>query len=136
MNARKTAGISLILTIALGSSTLFAAGPLDPRASDSGGVTVAVKPLDLAAGAKSWDFEVIMDTHTRPLGEDLAKDSALVDESGARHAPTAWKGDPPGGHHRKGVLQFAPLAGSPAYVELQIRGVGSPDIRTFRWQLR
>jgi len=128
--------LTAALSFSVGLTSVFAAPDLERRTSNADGVSVAVKPLDVAAGAKSWDFEVTMNTHIRPLVQDLAKVSTLVDDSGARHAPTAWKGDPPGGHHRKGVLQFAPLAGSPAYVELQIRGVGTPDVRSFRWQLR
>jgi len=136
MTAHRTLLLSIELGLSLGFGSIFAAEKLERRTSSAGGVAVAVKPVELAPGAKSWDFEVTMDTHTRPIEQDLARVSALVDEGGARHAPTAWKGDPPGGHHRKGVLQFAPLAGSPAYVELQIRGVGTPDVRTFRWQIR
>jgi hypothetical protein len=136
MNAAKRLSLSMILGIALASAAAFAAAPLQRVTSNAGGVTVAVKPLDLAPGAKSWSFDVSMNTHVSPLEQDLTKVSVLVDASGARHTPIAWKGDPPGGHHREGVLQFAPVSGNPAYVELRIQGVGSPEVRTFRWQLR
>jgi len=135
MNATKMLSLSVILGVVLASAAI-AAKPLERRTSSAGGVTVAVQPLDLAPGAKSWDFDVTLDTHTQPLDQDLARVSALVEAGGGRHAPTAWKGDPPGGHHRKGVLQFAPVSGNPAYVELQIRDVGTAETRAFRWQLR
>jgi len=136
MNAAKRLSLSMILGVALASAVAVAAAPLERVTSSAGGVMVAVQPVDLAPGAKSWDFDVSLNTHVHPLEQDLARVSVLVDANGARHAPLAWKGDPPGGHHRKGVLEFAPVSGSPAYVELQIRDVGTPEARTFRWQLR
>ena len=136
MNASKKFSISLVLGVALAAATALAAAPLERITSSAGGVMIAVQPVDLAPGAKSWDFDVSLNTHMHPLVEDLAKVSVLVDAAGARHAPIAWKGDPPGGHHRKGVLEFAPVSGNPAYVELQINGVATPEARTFRWQLR
>jgi len=136
MNAAKMFSLSMILSFGLASAAAVAAKPLERVTTNAGGVTVAVQPVDLSPGAKSWAFDVTLNTHVSPLEQDLAKVSVLVDASGARHAPTAWKGDPPGGHHRKGVLEFAPVSGNPAYVELQIKGVGTPEARTFRWQLR
>jgi hypothetical protein len=77
-----------------------------------------------------------MDTHSKPLNEDLAQAAALVDDDGKRHAPVAWQGDPPGGHHRKGVLKFSAPAALPAAVELRIDGVGGAGAWTFRWELK
>lgn len=136
MNAAKMLSLSLSLSFALASASAVAARPLERVTSSAGGVTVAVQPVDLSPGAKSWDFDVTLNTHVSPLEQDLAKVSVLVDANGGRHAPLAWKGDAPGGHHRKGTLEFAPIGGSPAYVELQIRDVGTPEARTFRWRLR
>ena len=135
MNTRRTLLFSTAAYF-LGLALATAAPDLGTRTSMENGVSISVTPLEVGAGAKSWNFEVTMNTHTTPLEQDLTKLSLLVDAAGARHAPTAWKGDPPGGHHRKGVLEFAPLAGSPQFVELQIRDVGSTEARTFRWQLR
>ena len=136
MNAARMLSLSTILSVALVATAAVAAKPLERVTSNAGGVMVAVQPVDLSPGAKSWDFDVSLNTHVHPLEQDLTKVSVLVDASGARHSPTAWKGDPPGGHHRKGVLQFAPVSGGPAFVELRIQGVGGPNVRTFRWQLR
>lgn len=136
MSTRRALLLSVAATLFLSVTSAIAAPDLGERTSMAGGVSVAVKPLALGAGAKSWDFEVTLSTHTTPLEQDLTKVATLVDASGTRHAPTAWKGDPPGGHHRKGVLEFAPVSGNPAYVELRIEGVGTPQARTFRWQLR
>lgn len=136
MSTRRVLLVSAAMTCFLGLTSAMAAPDLAQRTSIADGVSVAVKPLALGPGAKSWDFEVTMNTHVAPLEQDLSKVSMLVDAAGASHKPVAWKGDPPGGHHRKGVLEFAPLAGNPQYVELQIRDVGSPAVRSFKWQLR
>lgn len=104
------------------------------QASNAGGVTVKVTPRDLRAGVPSWDFDVTLETHTRPLDQDMAGVAWLVDSQGKSHAPLAWDGDPPGGHHRRGLLRFRPLAGNPATVMLEIRDVGGVAVRNFRWR--
>ena len=86
--------------------TVFAASgvaaELGVQRSSAGGVTVAITPQNLAASAKSWDFKVVLDTHSGDLNDDLVKSSLLLDGVGGRHAPLAWDGAPPGGHHPRG----------------------------------
>src|SRR5512142_2228690 len=82
-----------------------AAAALKAVTSDAGAVRVVVKPKNVGGGA-AWEFEVAMDTHIKPLDSDLAKSATLVDGGGRRYAADSWQGDPPGGHHRKGVLRF------------------------------
>jgi hypothetical protein len=101
------------------------------QTSRGGGVTVSVTPKDVAADAPRWQFEVVFDTHSVDLNHDVVRSAALIDAAGRRHAPLAWDGDPPGGHHRKGVLSFRPL-GAVDEITLQIREVGVPE-RVFRW---
>lgn len=122
--------------VALAPVTLPAGTPLASRTSDSGGVRVVVTPKAVEPGAAVWEFEVVMDTHTRPLNEDLARAAALVDDSGRQHAPVGWQGDPPGGHHRKGILRFEPAVERSKVIELHITGIGGPDKRVFRWEIR
>ena len=112
-----------------------AATPLASRTSDSGGVRVVVTPKTIEPGATVWEFEVVMDTHTKPLDQDLVHAAVLVDDGGRQHAPLAWQGDPPGGHHRKGILRFARSVQGSKIIELQISGVGEPGKRVFRWQI-
>ena len=45
-------------------------------------------------------------------------------------------GDPPGGHHRKGVLRFAPIAPVPDAVELRLQRPGESAPRSFTWTLK
>lgn len=138
MSAIRTLLLSAVLGLSLSSAASFGADGLrlERRTSLVGSVAVSVRPLNVAPGAESWDFEIDMVAHTEPLEEDLTKAAVLIDDIGVRHPPSAWKGDPPGGHRRQGVLQFMPLAGRPAYFELQIRPEETADVRTFRWQLR
>ena len=118
----------------LTSAPSLGAPAFPARSSDAQGVRVVVTPRSLGTEAV-WEFEVAMDTHTKPLSEDLAKAAVLVDDEGRRHAPMAWQGDPPGGHHRSGILRFAAVAPKPRTIELQIDGVGGAGTRSFRWAL-
>ena len=136
---RCIATIAGALLLALLAPAYAIAQPAAPNAlatqtSRGGGVTVIVTPKDLAADAPRWRFEIVFDTHSVDLSQDLVKSGALIDAAGRRHAPLAWDGDPPGGHHRKGVLSFKPLGGVDE-VTLQIRDVGMPE-RVFRWSLK
>lgn len=129
---------ALVGALAVGSllTAAVAAPALPARTSDTGGVRVVVTPKPLAPGAAVWEFQVVMDTHTKPLNENMAEVAVLVDDAGRRSTPTAWQGAGPGGHHREGLLRFAAPAEMPAAVELQISGIGGSDTRTFRWQLK
>ena len=113
---------------------LSAASTFQPRTNDGAGVRVVVTPRAPTAGATTWDFDVTLDTHSKPLNEDLVAVSALVDEQGRSTSASSWQGDPPGGHHRKGILKFATPAGDPTTFELQMNGVGGVNLRTFRWE--
>jgi len=67
---------------------------------------------------------------------DVMKTTAVVVGGGAKHAPLSWEGDPPGGHHRKGVLRFAPVSPLPDAIELRIQRPDEPAQRSFRWTLK
>lgn len=121
--------------VLLNSDPSSAAPALAAQSSDDAGVRVVVTPMALGPGVTIWEFEVVMDTHSKPLDEDLAQSAVLVDEAGNRYRPVAWQGDPPGGHHRTGILQFSAPADMPKTVELHIDGVGGAGTRTFRWLL-
>ncbi len=137
---RLLSAIVVIGAVALGfvllSGSSFSGAPtLAARSNDDAGVRVVVTPKVLGPGLSVWEFEVVMDTHTKPLNENLTQVSVLVDVSGGRHTPVDWQGDPPGGHHRKGVLKFTALAEMPKAVELHIDRIGGAGTRTFRWEL-
>jgi hypothetical protein len=129
--------VALIFGAVLIESTPSSTAPaLAARNSNEAGVTVVVTPKALGPSVTVWEFDVVMETHTKPLNDNFPQIAALVDGTGRRYAPVAWKGDAPGGHHRKGVLQFSPPAEMPKFVELQINGVGGVATRTFRWEIK
>lgn len=115
---------------------LQAAAQLATQRNPANGVTIAVTPGNLVQSAKTWDFTVALDTHSQDLSDDLAATAVLSDGKGKELKPTAWDGAAPGGHHRKGVLRFAPISPQPDSVELRIARSGEAAPRVFRWQLK
>ena len=112
-----------------------AAAQLAAQKNSAGGVTVAVTPAKLVAGAKTWDFSIVLDTHTQDLSDDLAGSAVLVDDRGNEFKALAWDGAAPGGHHRSGVLRFNAIEPRPQALELRISRPGEAKPRTFRWRL-
>jgi hypothetical protein len=108
---------------------------LVPQTRNEHGVKVTVTPQELSPAAKTWDFEVTLETHTQDLSDDLTK-SALLIADGTKHMPLNWKGAAPGGHHRKGLLRFMAIVPQPRSVELQIRLAGDASPRSFTWSLK
>ena len=124
--------------ICLAVGLLAMAGPaaaqkLSAQSSSAGGVTIKATPRTLSGGA--WEFEIVFDTHTQELNDNLVKSASLLAD-GKPLAPAGWQGDPPGGHHRKGVLKFNGTAPGPQAIELTITRPGEPTPRSFRWQLK
>jgi len=124
----------LALATALAISAAVVAGSLPPRSDSRDGVTVSVKPRSLTGAV--WEFDVALNTHSQDLSDDLAKSAILIAEGGARITATGWQGDPPGGHHRRGVLSFAAPSPMPSAFELRVERPGEPAPRAFRWTLR
>jgi len=125
--------LSIVVTV-FAASGVTAAPALPTQTSSQSGVTVKITPRTLAAG--TWEFEVVFDTHSQELTDDLEKTAVLVSDARASHSPLKWQGDPPGGHHRKGVVQFKPVSPMPAAIELQIKRNGETAPRLFRWKLK
>ena len=120
--------------LALGWAGAFAA-TLAQQVSSEHGVTVRVTPRDLAPAAKAWDFDMVLETHSQDLTDDLKAEASLVAD-GAKQPPRAWQGPPPGGHHRTGVLSFAPVTPRPETIELRLLRPGESSPRSFRWTLK
>ena len=126
-------GLAVLAALTLAVSA-HAGGDLPAQTSSQSGVTVKVTPRSIAGTA--WEFEVAFDTHTQPLTDDLLKSAELVAAPASRAAPLEWQGDPPGGHHRKGVLRFKAPSPQPRSFELRISRAGEAQARVFRWQLK
>jgi hypothetical protein len=107
----------------------------EQQMSNQGGVVVRVTPGRFAPDAATWDFQVVFETHVAPLTGDPAQFMVLLDPQGRTHAALRWDGDPPGSHHRKGVLRFKPIRPAPATVTLKIRGIGGVAERVFTWSI-
>ncbi len=131
----KTLGKLLFATFLFLNMLSATAAELGTRSSSAAGVTVKVTPKDVSPQAAVWTFTVVLDTHSQDLRDDLAKSAALVDARGGRHAPLAWEGAAPGGHHREGVLRFKGLGALADVLELQIQRAGEQAPRVFRWKL-
>jgi len=132
--------ISLLLLNIVGAAMLYStaalAADLPSQSSEDGGVTIAVKPLEVSAKASTWSFQVTLNTHSQDLSDDLVRTAFIVDRAGKRNlAPAAWQGDAPGGHHRKGVLSFKALTPLPKAIELRVQRAGEKAPRMFRWEL-
>lgn len=123
-----------LLTLSLGLLGPTQAAELETQTNRESAVTVKVTPRNISPNAGSWDFEVSLSTHSVTLDQDMARAAVLIADSGKPQAPLGWNGDPPGGHHRKGVLRFQPLSVSPRTLELHIDGVGGVK-RIFQWRL-
>lgn len=130
---RVASAISVAGLMAL-AAPLEAAAQALPAATDrQGQVTVQVTPV--AWALDGWTFEVVFDTHVVALDHDLLAVAVLSTPDGRAQRPSSWRGDPPGGHHRKGLLVFPPLTPTPPSVSLTIRDVGPVPERTFSWSL-
>jgi len=103
---------------------------LEPKTSNHGGVSVTVAPRNVSGNV--WEFEVVMDTHTEPLNDDLARSAVLVIPEG--ELPASWSGDGPGGHHRKGLLTFKAPASPPAMITIRLARPGEAQARSFQWE--
>lgn len=123
----------LLLAAAFASAGAVAAAPagLGPVTTDAAAVTVKVTPRTLEGPV--WEFEVAFDTHSQALEDDLLRSASLVAADGSAVAPVEWKGAPPGGHHRAGVLRFRALDPQPAGIVLRISRPGEAQPRVYRW---
>lgn len=98
-------------------------------------IKVTVTPQNITSEAKTWDFQLVLETHKGDLSDDMVKSSVLVAD-GKQYLPLSWEGAPPGGHHRKGVLRFKTITPQPQSMELQIRLNGEASPRSFEWRLK
>ncbi len=125
---------AFVVLAAIGVVAPASAAGLTAQTSDENGVKIVVTPGDLSSSATIWNFEVVLETHTHPLVDEMAEASALV-ANGKSYTPLVWIGSPPGGHHRQGRLRFMAITPRPSTIELRIRLNGEAAPRTFRWSL-
>ncbi len=107
---------------------------LESKVDDQASVTVAVAPIDISSQSKEWKFDIVMDTHSVELDQDMTESTVLISDQGKEYKPISWEG-PSGGHHREGVLVFNPIEPAPKYIELKIKNVGGVTERLFKWNI-
>lgn len=125
------------LLLAVASSALAAvtaASSFATQTTTVSGVIVKVTPIALDRDRR--DFDVVLETQASELDDDLARSAALTADGGNPQAPIEWRGDPPGGHHRQGILRFKGTTPTPASIELRIVRAGESAPRVFHWRLR
>ncbi|MBI2052459.1 MAG: hypothetical protein HYT38_02145 [Candidatus Sungbacteria bacterium] len=99
-------------------------------------IIIAVTPVEFGEDVKVWKFEIVLDTHSGSLNDDMLTVATLVDNKGNAYQPISWEGPDPGGHHREGMLIFNEISPIPEYVELKINNVGGISERSFRWNIQ
>lgn len=107
----------------------------ESRVDDQANVTVTVTPSNLSVDSKEWKLNVVMDTHSVELDQDMAEVTMLVDDFGKEYKPLRWEGAGAGGHHREGMLVFGVINPIPSHLELKIKSVGGVE-RSFKWDLK
>lgn len=104
------------------------------QTKEGGNVTVIVTLQELGTG-KPAIFQIVFDTHSVNLDSDVAQASALRDDQGNTYGTPTWKGDPPGGHHRKGMLSFPTPLKQVRAISLILKDIAGVKERTFVWKL-
>ncbi|MBK5204589.1 MAG: hypothetical protein JJD98_04020 [Polaromonas sp.] len=132
--------IGLLLFYSIGAATLFGsaafATDLASQSSEGLGVTIVIKPVKVLVGAATWSFQVSLSAQDQEVGDDLVRTAYIVNRADKKRLmPSAWVGDAPGGHQRKGVLSFKALKPLPKAIELRIARPGEKAPRLFRWDL-
>ena len=125
-------GIAALVTAAAAMGLAVDASAYETKSNRENQVRVDVKPVQLAPGQPAR-FEVRMNSHSETLGEDMVAVSSVKDNAGRIYQATAWQGSEPGGHHRKGVLEFPKLENNTESITLIIRKVAKVPQRTFEW---
>lgn len=108
----------------------------ETKTDDQPPVTIKATPIELGKDAYAWRFQIVFDTHSGSLDDDILAVASLADEKGSTYRPTAWEGLGPGGHHSEGVLMFNSIAPAPQFVELKIKNVGGIPERSFKWNIQ
>jgi len=62
-----------------------------PQTSSAAGVSVKVTPQALGATGL-WRFQIVLDTHSADLGDDLLESVTLLTDDGRTLKPQAWDG--------------------------------------------
>jgi len=111
------------------------------RMDDQGAIIFEVTPLNLdQATAETFEFNIVLTTHSIDLSMDLAATATLETDAGVSVDSTLWDA-PRGGHHVEGKLIFPMTAKGKSILDgatkltLTITDVDAPT-RIFEWELK
>lgn len=110
----------------------FQPSQLETKTSQEAEVSIAVTPY---LSEEKWSFEIVLNTHSIELNENLAERAFLKDESGREYKPIEWQGGI-GGHHLSGALVFSPLKERLNKLKLVMNDVYGVKERIFEWNLK
>lgn len=105
--------------------------PLTPQTNSEGTVEVEITPIDISEDSSKWRFDIVLNTHSVELDQDMAKSAFLKDER--ENIYPSWEGTLPGGHHRQGTLIFPAIRPKPKIITLILKDIGGISERTFSW---
>lgn len=111
------------------------AAAFETKSSRENGVTVDVTPMEFTPG-KPARFQIRISTHSGDLSQDMVEVSMLRDDKGREYRPVRWEGSPPGGHHRRGVLEFPSFEGKSKKITLIVRDIANVPERLFEWKIK
>ncbi len=106
----------------------------ESKTDNQAAVSITVTSIDISSQSKEWKFDIVMDTHSVELDQDMTESAVLIDGQDKEYKPIGWEG-PSGGHHREGVLVFDPIEPMPKYIELKIKNIGGVTERLFKWNI-
>jgi hypothetical protein len=110
------------------------------RIDQQGAIIIEITPLNLDSPTDTFEFDVVMTTHSIDLIMDLAKLSTLTTDTGVSVEAAIWDA-PLGGHHVEGKLIFPttkdgkPILEGATKLTLTIINVDAPT-RIFEWELK
>lgn len=104
------------------------------QTNSEGEVTAKVTPMNVSDDKRTWQFQIVLDTHSGSLDTDLIKNAELIDERDNVLLPLSWNGTPLGGHHREGTLIFPSFQDRLESVTLQLKNIGGISERRFTWK--
>ena len=110
------------------------------RIDQQGAIIVEITPLNLDSPTDTFEFDIVLTTHSIDLSMDLATLSTLTTDTGVSVESTLWDA-PLGGHHVEGRLIFPATKDGKSILEgankltLTITDVDAAS-RTFEWELK
>ena len=110
------------------------------RIDQQGAIIIEITPLNLDSPIDTYEFDVVLTTHSIDLIMDLATLSTLTTDTGVSVESTLWDA-PRGGHHVEGKLIFPatkddkPILEGATKLILTIINVDAPT-RIFEWELK